>query len=374
MKGDYRRLKIKIFLQILATAAITGVVGLLIKNIFIDGVLQGPFADGFVSFCQKYLDMGDVEAINFYRQLFLSNKETIMAVGFVILLLIFLGITMSRFVHYFNQISEGVDKLLEDSDQPIILKPELAAMQANLNTINSTLKERKSAAIESEQRKNDLVVYLAHDLKTPLTSVIGYLSLLQEAADMPAEQRAKYTAISLSKALRLEELINEFFDITRFNLQSIFLEEEEINLSMMLEQLVDEFYPLLASKNMKISLHMDENIVINGDRDKLARVFNNLLKNAVSYGYEKSNIDISVTKQQEGVEISFINKGNKIAEQQLSHIFEKFYRVDSARASHAGGTGLGLAIAKKIVELHQGDLTAQSTSEFTEFVVALPYC
>jgi two-component system sensor histidine kinase VanS len=261
--------------------------------------------------------------------------------------------------------------LLDDSGRKIELKPELEAMQNKLNAVKTALIERKNAALESEQRKNDLVVYLAHDLKTPLTSVIGYLSLLKDAPDLPAAQRAKYTDITLNKALQLEGYINEFFDITRFNLQNIQLNLREVNLSVLLDQLTDEFYPVLCQKGMKVNAHTGDRILIQGDAEQLARVFGNLLKNAYLYGNENSDIEVAAEMQDGSVAVRIRNHGPVLSEFQLKSIFEKFYRADPARS--AGGTGLGLAIAKKIVELHGGTICASSSSEYTEFAVMLPF-
>lgn len=371
MKNDYRKLKVRILVQILATILLTGAAEIFLCTIFVDGVFQRPFADAVVRFFQGVFSMSENQAIYFYQQFFVFHKAEILIVTYFILLMFSLSMVLTRVVRYFDQISRGVDQLLVDSEQPIILKPELSSMQIKLNKVKSVLIERKRSAAESEQRKNDLVVYLAHDLKTPLTSVIGYLSLLQEADDLPTVQRKKYTTISLNKALRLEDLINEFFEITRFNLQNIELEQNKINISLMLNQLADEFYPILEHKNMSALVQSDD-LVIRGDANKLARVFNNLLKNAVTYGYEDSIIEISAKKRDESICVTFRNKGDKISGQQLDHIFEKFYRLDSARSSHTGGTGLGLAIAQKIVEQHQGTIKASSSEDFTEFVVSLP--
>lgn len=237
--------------------------------------------------------------------------------------------------------------------------------------IKSALKYRDYLAKESEQRKNDLVVYLAHDLKTPLTSIIGYLTLLEEAPELPAEYRAKYMGITLDKAYRLEQLINEFFDITRFNLQNITLEENHIDLGIMLSQIADEFYPVLGEKNLLCRLDVQSGLNITGDADKLSRVFDNLMRNAVNYSYPNTEITISAYRENDRTVVVFKNKGDKISEQKLGMIFEKFFRADDARRSATGGAGLGLAIAKQIVELHGGTISAESNSDFTAFTVVL---
>lgn len=238
--------------------------------------------------------------------------------------------------------------------------------------IKKELKFKQYVANEAEQRKNDLVVYLAHDLKTPLTSIIGYLSLLDENPDFSVEYRAKYTGIALDKAYRLEQLINEFFDITRFNLQSFPLENNHIDLSLLLRQMAEEFYPVLKEKNLTCTVKAEDKVNIIGDSDKLSRVFDNLMRNASNYYYEGTNIEINVFKKDENAVVTFINQGDKIEKEKLDMIFEKFFRADTSRTIKTGGTGLGLAIAKQIVERHGGTITAKSNEKYTIFTVSLP--
>lgn len=245
--------------------------------------------------------------------------------------------------------------------------------------ISAEMAEIKADMIRKEQklkaetaRKNDLIAYLAHDLKTPLTSVIGYLSLLDEAPDMPLEQRAKYTRITLDKAYRLEKMINEFFDITRYNLQQIVLQKAPIDLYYMLVQLTDELLPVLEANGNTAVLKADENLTVSGDPDKLARVFNNVLKNAAAYSYPNTEILITAEETGDSVILRFTNQGKTIPQNKLGSIFEKFYRLDEARTSGTGGAGLGLAIAKEIVTLHGGTITADSENNTVVFSVTLP--
>ena len=226
--------------------------------------------------------------------------------------------------------------------------------------------------VAESARKNDLIAYLAHDLKTPLTSVIGYISLLKEAPDMPMEQRAKYTNIALEKALRLESLINEFFDITRYNLQEIVLEEETFDLGYMLIQMADEFYPVLEQHGKSITIHAEGDLPIAADSAKLARVFNNILKNAVAYSYDNTEIEIDAEKHDNKIHVSISNFGKTIPKQKLDMIFEKLYRLDDARSTNTGGAGLGLAIAKEIVVAHGGTISVTSEKQITTFTVELP--
>lgn len=336
------------------------------------GLLHQTIADAIVEVAQSLFGMDYYVAAELYRQIFTYNKTFIIGSFCSVLVIIMLYFIILRFTSYFNQISKGVNELLLESEDPILMSPELEFMSKQLNEVKQTLMRREKVARESEQRKNDLVMYLAHDIKTPLTSVIGYLTLLNEAPDLPIEQRQKYTEICLDKSYRLELLMNEFFEITRFNLHQIILEKEIINLTFMFEQLVDEFYPNLLDKQLEIQLIYSENIECYGDVDKLARVFNNLLKNAVVYCYPKSTIEVCLIKQQQSIEIVFKNHGKIIPKQKLNTIFEKFYRLDSARTSNTGGSGLGLAISKEIIEAHEGTISATSDESGTVFKISLP--
>ena len=239
-------------------------------------------------------------------------------------------------------------------------------------TLKDQINHNEEMLVAESARKNDLIAYLAHDLKTPLTSVIGYISLLKEAPDMPVEQRAKYTNIALEKALRLESLINEFFDITRYNLHEIMLEEETFDLAYMLMQMADEFYPVLEQHGKSITIHAEEDLPIAADSAKLARVFNNILKNAVAYSYDNTEIEIHAEKRDSIIHVSVSNFGKTIPKQKLDMIFEKFYRLDDARSTNTGGAGLGLAIAKEIIVAHGGTISVTSEKQITTFTVELP--
>ena len=236
----------------------------------------------------------------------------------------------------------------------------------------SSARRREKAAREAEQRKNDLVVYLAHDLKTPLTSVIGYLTLLRDEPQISPELRARYTGIALEKAERLEDLINEFFDITRFNLSHLELEKQPTDLTRMLQQVVSEFEPMLAEEQLTCTLDLPARMDYSCDPDKLARVFDNLLRNACHYSTPGTNVQISGAETDTSIVLSFHNEGRTIPPEKLERIFDQFFRLDSSRATRTGGAGLGLAIAKEIVELHGGTISARSWDNQVEFQVTLP--
>lgn len=264
------------------------------------------------------------------------------------------------------------DFMVKENGNIEIFPKEYAEIAAQISEIKQAMQRHEQILKEEADRKNDLITYLAHDLKTPLTSVIGYLTLLNEAWNMPTEQKIKYVNIALNKALRLEKLINEFFDIIRYNLQQIDLEKESINLCHMFVQMTDEFYPLLNAHGNQTEVCVDENLTIYGDAIKLARVFNNILKNAIYYSYPDTLIKIWAKSTDTDVLIYFCNKGKTIPARKLNSIFEKFFRMDEARSTNTGGAGLGLAIAKEIVTLHGGAITAESENEATTFCISLP--
>ena len=239
---------------------------------------------------------------------------------------------------YLQEIVQAAEQMQQEPEKPITLSAPVKTIQDELNRLRESSNQNALAAKEAEQRKNDLIVYLAHDLKTPLTSVIGYLSLLQDEPEISQELRAKYTGIALNKARRLEELINQFFEITRFQLKT-------------------EIAP---------------DVKLTCDPDKLERVVDNLIRNAISYSYPDTAISLEMHTTEEYAVLTICNTGRTISPEKLDRIFEQFFRGDSSRATATGGAGLGLAIAKQITELHGGTIKADSRNEQIRFTVTLP--
>ena len=279
---------------------------------------------------------------------------------------------IKKIFSYINAIVESSNNWFTKDTDYITLSDELSDLEKKLNYLKRESLTNEKLARENEQKKDELIVYLAHDIKTPLTSMIGYLSILNEMDDMPKKQQEKYIKIALDKSYRLEELINELFDVARFNSEKIILEKEKLNLNLMLAQIIDDFYPTLSELNKKIELNNEQQIMLVADPDKLGRVFNNLIKNAINYSAENSNIRINVRKNEYNIIVDIINEGRQIPKEKLDQIFEKFYRLDSSRISKTGGSGLGLAIAKDIVQLHGGQIKAISSEKETLFRVELP--
>ena len=276
-------------------------------------------------------------------------------------------------LHNFNKTWLSLSAILNDDEEVRSFSRSYSDVEITLKDIKHAVYRSRQNVLQSEARKNDLVMYLAHDLKTPLTSIIGYLTMLAESPDLPTAARAKYIVITLEKAERLEQLISEFFEIARYDMQSVELERNRIDLCMMIRQIAEEFYPMLRQKGLEIALELPEPIILLADADKLARVLDNLLKNAVAYCYENSTIRIGATVRDDRVYIRVRNHCDRIPPEKLERLFEKFFRLDSARGSSTGGSGLGLAITRQIVEQHGGTITAFSCDDYTDFTVELPY-
>lgn len=273
---------------------------------------------------------------------------------------------------YLQEIVQAAEQMQQEPEKPITLSAPVKTFQDELNRLRESSNQNALAAKEAEQRKNDLIVYLAHDLKTPLTSVIGYLSLLQDEPEISQELRAKYTGIALNKAQRLEELINQFFEITRFQLTHMELEWETIHFSRMLEQTAFEFQPILEEKHLQLQTEIAPDVKLTCDPDKLERVVDNLIRNAISYSYPDTAISLEMHTTEEYAVLTICNTGRTISPEKLDRIFEQFFRGDSSRATATGGAGLGLAIAKQITELHGGTIKADSRNEQIRFTVTLP--
>ena len=365
-KADYSALERKVYFRIVLITFIAivavWVVMLLANN---------RAAELIVEALQVMFSLTRGEALSIYIRLIRNNMTLIVTGTAIIFFIILARFLLTQFSKYFNEISKGLDTLVSQSEEEIKLSSEMVTMERKLNTVRQTLIEREQEVRMAEQRKNDMVMYLAHDIKTPLTSVIGYLSLLDEIPDMPLEQKAKYVNITREKAQRLEKLVDEFFEITRYNFQTVELSKENIDLHYMLVQMIDEFYPLVNAKGQKITFTVPEDLIIYGDSDKLARVFNNIIKNAIVYSDDDSIIEISANASDDMVTIDFKNEGS-IPKEQIKSIFDKFYRLDTARSSRTGGAGLGLAIAKEIILLHGGEIFADSNNKKTTFTIKLP--
>ena len=270
-------------------------------------------------------------------------------------------------LQYIEKMLEAGKILVEDSERLISLPFELKEIEDQMNQIKKDSLKNRAAIKQAEKQRNDLLLYLAHDLKTPLTSIIGYLDLLKSQPNLSLEEKNNYTKIAYDKSLRLEELIEEFFLIAKYNLSDITLDKQQVNLSIMLAQISYEFMPLYREKNLKCINEIEDNLIVSIDINQFERVFN-----AINYSDKDSKININAKKENDHILIKLSNSVNFVDKNKLNHIFEPFVRLDESRNSKTGGSGLGLAITKKIIELHHGTIHVDLVDKLIIFTVKLP--
>ena len=351
--------------------------------IFFDDIFNGMLVDWFeknYSVMSTYYNESTQSQVIIYRPDWSKVKELFFFL--IVAILIIIGIMTlvatkiyasfvikTRLKAFATMIHQFI---ISDKDAADVFPKKYNYLEIEMREVKDTLKDHEKRLKEETEKKNELITYLAHDLKTPLTSVIGFLSLLREAPDIPTKLREKYINIAFRKALHLERLINDFFDITRFNLQQVYMNAETFDLSYLLMQLTDELLPIARKHNNSFQLDKPEELLMFGDAENLARVFTNVLKKAIAYSYSGTDVLIKVRQIGDHVQVIFINHGSTIPPDKIPLLFEKFYRLDSARSTETGGAGLGLAIAKEIITLHNGTITAESNDHVTQFIITLP--
>ena len=302
----------------------------------------------------------------------------------VVLLYLILGILLfsvtfmilqEPYIRYISKISEAVKNISEgdlNTAIDVIGDDEFSGMAANLNRMAADIKQLMEKERESERTKNELITNVAHDLRTPLTSIIGYLELLTNNQQIPADMQHKYIEIAYGKSRRLQKLIEDLFGFTKLNYGKIAMHVGQIDIVKLLGQLVEEAYPNFVEKGLSYDLQSNVPAkIINADGNLLARLFDNLIGNAIKYGADGKRVLVKIHAESETVTVSVTNYGYVIPADELPLIFNKFYRVEQSRSSSTGGTGLGLAIAKEIVDMHGGTISVASDLNGTVFTVKL---
>lgn len=294
--------------------------------------------------------------------------------GIIIFAIVF-WLFEKRSYDYIDKITSAV-KNISSGDLTTTLEiegdNEFSEIAMNLNSMTKDIKVLMEKERESEKSKNELITNVAHDLRTPLTSIIGYLELLSIKKDLPEETRNQYTNIAYTKSKRLYKLIEDLFGFTKLNYGKIAMNIEQVDIVKLLSQLMDEFYPNFTEKNLKWDLRSNvDSCIISADGNLLARLFDNLINNAIKYGADGKRIDVIINAAEENVDVSVVNFGKVIPAEELPYVFDKFYRVEQSRNKNTGGTGLGLAIAKNIVDMHNGQIRVESDLKGTRFIVTL---
>lgn len=382
---EFIKFKRNISMRLVFRIFIYSILAFVILELLVDGIYNDNLANSVASVSRPLYEF------------LVSNKIEIMVAICIVIFAICSYLVLKSTLNYMEEMIYAIDNILKEPNAEISLNSDLITVENKLNRIRVDLIKRQNEAKEAEQKKNDLIAYMAHDLKTPLTSIIGYLTLLSDEKEVPKHLQDRYIKIALDKALRVEDLTNQFFDITRYNLQDMPINKQMIDISYLLDQLEQECYPMLEGKNLKLHINKPNKIIYLGDGDKLARAFDNLIKNAINYSYNGTTIEIDVRSEwknntddnedQDSIKsisdsitdkessgdiiIEFRNKGNKIPSYKLDKIFERFYRADESRESSSGGAGLGLAITKQIIELHGGSISVKNDDEYIVFTIVL---
>lgn len=298
----------------------------------------------------------------------------ILIIFFIIAIIIFYTL-IKPYDSYFKEISKGIHLLaIGDFTHRVHISSndEFKLIADDINMAGEKLKNAIERGEFAESSKDQLVLNLAHDLRTPLTSVLGYLDFILQDHHLTENEVKHYTSIAFKKSQRLEHLINELFEVTRMNYGMLPVEYKTIDLSKLLIQLIEELYPVFVNNQLIARTNIISQLEMVGDGALLARVFENLLMNAARYGKDGQYVDINCSLDNEMAVVQIINYGDHIPPEDLPKIFEMFYTGDKSRTGQEDSTGLGLFISKNIVEQHKGTISAESSVIRTIFEIRLP--
>lgn len=297
-----------------------------------------------------------------------------LTIGVILFTVYFLLLT-KKFIVYLERISWGIQEIssgnfktkinIDSEDEFTLIADKINKMAADVDQIFED--NRKS-----EHAKNELITSVAHDLRTPLTSIIGYLDLVSTGKNIDDVVKQKYVEVAYSKSKRLEKLIEDLFAYTNVSFGEVAMDYTEVDMVKFMNQLVDEFYPSFQDSGLEYEFTTNVNsAIVMADGNQLSRAIANLISNAIKYGKDGKRIKIKLWKENGKVLVDIINYGRLIPDEDIENIFKRFYRVESSRSSETGGTGLGLAIAKSIIEMHGGTIRARSNFDGTVFEVTL---
>lgn len=291
---------------------------------------------------------------------------------FIIYFLLFI----KRIVKDMTYISDRIIDIADGkSDEKIIIErqDEIGEIAGRINEMTEQINQLIKSERDALQSNKDLIACVAHDLRTPITSVKGYLDLALDTKHYDLEQRQKYVRIAQTKANRLEYLIHDLFNYTKLTSGEITLHRSKIDLVQLVEQMVEEFYPLFQEEELECTTKYNISYLeMNMDGELIARAVQNLLSNAIKYGKDGKHVYVELECLEQEVQIRVTNYGLVIPEESIKHLFDKFYRVERSRNVKSGGTGLGLNIAQEIVHLHGGRIQVTSGASGTCFTIALP--
>lgn len=347
------------------------------ENLLIDSKKDGNEYTSF--YPVKFIDSEGFIIINgkltrklIFGDEFINDKLISIIVTFITFIIMFVILTNKK-VRYIEYMSSG---LLEISKGDLSYKirlqgeDELTLLASNVNLMSEELRKQIEIERNTEKIKNELITNVSHDLKTPLTSIKGYLEIIKSKKGYNQVQLEQYIDIVYNKSQKLENLINNLFEYTKLTNNAVSMEYQDIDLNQLLSQLIEEFVPICESNNVTITKEfIKEKIFLNLDPNKTVRVFENLLSNAIRYSIKPSAIKVDLEKNENFIVISIKNRCETIDAEDLGKIFERFYRIDKSRASATGGSGLGLAIAKNLVEMQGGIIEVANEGNYITFIV-----
>jgi signal transduction histidine kinase len=305
------------------------------------------------------------------------HSEAVLGFGVVLFILYYSFFQWSIF-HSFGQINDTIGRIANGSlalNHKIVMRRShpLQSMAVNVNRLAGRLDAALEEERKAEQTKNELITNVSHDLRTPLTSVLGYLGLIEQDRYRDEVELRHYVQIAYDKSQRLNVLINDLFEYTRMRHDTAAIKVTSFNLVEMLGQLLVQFRLPLEEAGMHSKMVTKEtSIMVKADAAKLVRVFENLIANAMNYGKDGKQVIVTVQREPNAAIVEVINFGEPIPSTDLPYIFDRFYRVDKSRTQWSGGSGLGLAIAKSMIEKHGGTISVSSDMDQTSFRVSVP--
>ena len=341
--------------------------------------INGQTNDNFLSRYQEDVRIKLSESRRFAGFIFIE-----MIVCFIFFFSVYFVFFTKKIVNYFEQIDRGIEEFSEgnfDIEFEVRNEDELSNMARNLNRTTGEINRILAKERDEEKSRKEFITCIAHDLRTPLTSVIGYLQLVMAKAHASRSneelqiKNEEYVKIAYEKAIRLQGLIEELFSFTKTDSTELRLHLTEIDVVKLMEQLADECYPSLQEAGLTLEFKTSaETIKIEADGELMARAIANLLTNGIKYGKDGKKLIIDLYRENENsdLHIRIINYGRLIPKKDIDHIFDKFYRVEESRSLQTGGAGLGLAITQNIVELHGGSVNVKSDLSGTVFEIVLP--
>lgn len=361
MKKDYlKQLKRRLFIKYGCIILGIGLGTLGIIRLF-DDVLNGVVID----FIRLFMDKGDPFAL--FHQIYAIVLPIIIGIA-VLIMVYFLARDL---VNYMRILMKGMEDVVRKGRHKVAFPKDMKEAEKLILAISEEYQNDMQAVLEDEAKKKDLIYLLAQDIKMPLSNILMYLEFLHKEHRISPEIQKDFLVQVLYKSMDLEDMINEFFDITRFNLQYAKWNPERMYLDLMMAQVVDEYYVFMEEKQMDVKLECASSLALYADNDKMARVMRDLLRNLVELGHPNQTIHIHIQEMGERYDVTMEVEADHLSAYQLAHIFHNFYRLEDVHGNHKMHV-LGLGIARQIMDMQKGSLRASSMEQTLRFYVVIP--